>query len=198
MRVPSFLSGCLFGGALTLVAFIIIGVMVRREADSYPRFVQAIFGANRPPATGAATLSFEQLQAIRGVKPSFEIVLGEDDLNAYLDEHPEALGLPRGYAAPRVSFRQDEINLSVRTKVLLWPVRVEVCMRPAVADGRITVEVTQVRAGRVSLPGEFRQQVQREMEGLLARQLEGAGVTPAAVEVGEGTMSVTVQVHPVP
>lgn len=197
--MPSFLSGCLLGGALTLIGLMIMGVMVRREASAYPHFVRAIFGADRPATTqtGLPTLSFEQLQAIRGVKPSFEIVLTQDDINAYLQEHPESLGLPKGYAAPQVSFEQGQLKLSIRTKVLLWPVRVEVWMRPLVVDKQVKAEVVKVQAGRVSLPGEFRQQVQREMEGLLARQLEGAGATPVAVEVGEGRMAVTVQLRPV-
>ncbi len=186
------------GGAVTLVAFIALGVMVRRGPEGWPRLVQAVFGADRPAAGAGATLSFEQLQAIRGVKPSFQIMLGENDINNYLEEHPEALGLPQGYAAPRVQFAPDQIVLSVRTRVLLWPVRVEVGMRPTVSEGRIKVEVTHVRAGRVSLPGEFRQQVQREMERLLAQQLEGAGVVPAAVQVEQGKLSVTVQLQPGP
>ena len=199
LRVPGFFIGCLVGGVFTLLIFLVLGVMVRREAGAYPHFVQAIFGADRPTAieSGTGTLSVEQLQAIRGVKPSFEIMLSEGDINSYLQEHPDALGLPKGYAAPRVSFEDGQMKLSVRTKVLLWPVRVEVWMRPMVVDEELAVEIVKVQAGRVSLPGEFRQQVQAEMERLLAAQLTGAGVTPLAVEVGEGRLTVTVQLRPI-
>lgn len=197
--MPGACMGCLIGGALTLIAFIVMGVMVRREADAYPGLVRAIFGADRPALTGsgATTLSMGQLQAIRGVKPSFEIILSEDDINAYLKEHPDAVGLPKGYAAPRVSFEDGQMKLSVRTKVLLWPVRVEVSMRPTIMGDQLDVEILEVKAGRVSLPGEFRQQIQREMARLLAEQLAGAGVTPLAVEVGEGKLTITVQLQPI-
>ncbi|MCD6360663.1 MAG: hypothetical protein J7M38_07305 [Armatimonadetes bacterium] len=198
-RIPGFCSGCLLGGLLTLVLLTAAAVMVRREPDAYPGLVRAIFGAGgagNHSLTGP-TLSMQQLQAIRGVKPNFSIVLSEADINVYLKEHPDALGLPKGYAAPRVRFTHGQMRLSVRTRVLLWPVRVEVWLQPAVMDNRFTTKVVKVRAGRVSLPGEFRAQIEQQASRLLNEQLAGAGVVPLAVEVGEGRLTVTAQLQPI-
>jgi hypothetical protein len=71
-------------------------------------------------------------------------------------------------------------------------------MRPEVKDGRISLSVVKVKAGGVSLPGEFRQQIQREVERLLAERIEQSGFEPQSVEVGEGTLTIKGQVLPVP
>ena len=162
-------TGCVTGGALTLIALIVVGLAVRREPDTHSSMVRAFFGAGKPAAenTGAPTLSLEQLQALRGIKPGITVVLSEDDINSYLQAHPRELGLPKGFAAPKVKFRSEQMMLSVRTKVLLWPVRVDVWLRPEVTAGELQVTVVKVKAGRVSLPGEFRQKIQTQMTRVL-------------------------------
>ena len=197
-RRYGFGSGCLLGGTLTLVALIVIGLAVRREPDAHSSLVRAFFGADRPTAgdTGAPTLSLEQLQALRGIRPGITVLLSEDDINSYLEAHPRELGLPKGFAAPRVRFRSGQMMLSVRTKVLLWPVRVDVWLHPEVTAGELTLEIVKVKAGRVSLPGEFRQQIQTQMAKVLSSQLEAGGVRPLAVEVGEGRLTITAEVQP--
>ena len=197
-RRYGFGSGCVMGGALTFIALIVMGVAVRREPDAHSGLVRAFFGADHPAArdTGTPTLSLEQLQALRGIKPGIQVILSEDDINAYLKEHPSELGLPKGFSAPRVRFRSGQMMLSVRTKVLLWPVRVDVWLRPEVTAGELTLEIVKVKAGRVSLPGEFRQQIQTQMARVLSSQLEAAGVRPQAIEVGEGRLTITAEVQP--
>ncbi len=200
-RKPGFFMGCLFGAVLTLVAFIIMGVVVRRNPEGYSGMIQALFGADRPTAAadGATpTLSLEQMQAIRGIKPSFQIILSEADINSYIDEHPGSMGLPKGFGAPKVEFRDGQLMVGIRTKVLLWPVRVEVWMRPEITAGEVTLEIVEVHAGRVSLPGEFRQQIQNQMQKVIMAQLDVAGVEAQAVEVGNGTLTVTAQLQPTP
>jgi len=199
-KIPGFCLGCLLGGALVLVAMVALGVMSHHTPERFPSLVRALFGADRPDLTGPGTptLTYEQIQAIRGVKPVFEIVVSDNDINSYLVEHPEALGLPKGFAAPRVEFADQQMLVSLRTKVLLWPVRVKVYMRPQVIDGRVSLEITEVQAGRVSLPGEFRQQIRTQMERVLTDQLSAAGVQPQAVTVGEGKLTVTAQLQPSP
>lgn len=196
-RRYGFGSGCLLGGALTLVALVVIGLAVRHEPDAHSSLMRAFFGADRPAAedTGAPTLSLEQLQALRGIRPGIQVLLSEDDINSYLEAHPRELGLPKGFAAPQVRFRSGQMMLSVRTKVLLWPVRVDVWLHPEVTAGELTLEVTKVKAGRVSLPGEFRQQIQTQMARVLAAQLEAGGVRPLAVEVGEGRLTITAELQ---
>ena len=196
-RRYGFGSGCMLGGALTLIALIVMAVAVRREPDAHSRLVRAFFGADRPAVgdTGTPTLSLEQLQALRGIRPGIQVLLSEDDINAYLEDHPGELGLPKGFAAPQVKFRSGQMMLSIRTKVLLWPVRVDVWLRPEVEAGELVLEIVKVEAGRVSLPGEFRQQIQNQMAKMLSSQLETAGVRPLAVEVGEGRLTITAELQ---
>ncbi len=193
-----FCMGCVIGGALLVAAVIALAIGVRRAPEKFPGPVRAIFGARQTAETGeGGGLSPELVEAARGVKPTVEVTIKQDDLNSYLEEHPDAVGLPKGFAAPRVEFREDLVVASVRTKVLV-PVRVWMVMRPEVKDGRISLSVVKVKAGGVSLPGEFRQQIQREVERLLAERIEQSGFKPQSVEVGEGTFTVKGRVLPAP
>jgi len=169
---------------------------VRRAPEKFPGFVRTVFGAKDAGGTEAGGgLSPELIKAARGVKPTVEVVLKEDDINAYLAANPKAIGLPKGFEAPQVAFREGLVAVSVRTKMVVT-VRVHVAMRPEVRDGRISLSVVKVRAGGVSLPGEFRQQIQRQAEALLAERVKTAGFEPKSVEVGEGELKVSGQLKP--
>jgi len=191
--------GCLAGGLLTVLVLTGLGIAVRRAPDRYPGPVRAWFGADTIIAAGGGgSLTLEQLQAIRGVRPTVQVTLTEDDINSYLDEHPEAVGLPKGFGAPRVHFRDGEVQMGMRTKVLLVPVRVTVAMTPRIEDGELRLSVTRVDAGGVSLPGELRGIAERQVSRLLSERLLSAGLEPESVEVGEGTLTVAAQLVPVP
>ena len=201
-RTPSgFLAGFVTGVVLVLVCVIALNLAAHRVPERLPGSVRWFFGvqAEKPGEVEVAgsTLTFEQLQAIRGVRPRVQVTLTEDDINAYIADHPESLGLPKGFAVPIVRFENGLVQVSVRTKVLLWPVRVNVAMQPHVADGELTLSVVEVKAGRVSLPGEFRQQIEKQVAGLLSQRLTDAGLEPEGVTVGEGTLTVSARLVPV-
>jgi len=180
------------GCGLLLVTVIALGIGVRRSPGKFPVPLRTIFGAKEEAGASPAAsgLTPEQLEALRGVKPTVEVTLREEDLNSYLEQHPNAVGLPKGFAAPRVEFREGLVVASIRTRVLV-PVRVVVAMRPETKGGRITLSVVKVKAGKVSLPGEFRQQIQGEMERLIAERIEKSGFEPQSVEVGERRLTIT-------
>jgi len=192
-----FCGGCLVGAVLLLVAIAAVAIGVRRSPDRFLGIIQTIFGAGQAASApeGGAGLSPEQIKAMRGVKPAVTVTLKEDDLNAYLQQNPGAVGLPKGFEAPQVAFREGAVVASARTKVVV-PVRVRVVMRPEVAEGRIRLNVVKVDAGGVSLPGEFRQQVQQEVEALLAERTRQAGFEVQSVEVGEGQLKIMGQLKP--
>jgi len=192
--------GCLVGGLLTVLVLTGLGIAVRRAPERFPGLVRAWFGARSTitAAEGGGSLTLEQLKAIRGVRPTVQVTLTEDDINSYLDEHPEAVGLPRGFAAPRVHFRDGEVQMGMRTKVLLIPVRVTVSMAPRIEAGELRLSVTKVDAGGISLPGELRGIAERQVSKLLSERLLSAGLEPEAVEVGEGTLTVAAELVPVP
>ena len=192
-----FCSGCAVGVVVLLVAVIVLTIGVRRAPEKFPGFVRTIFAAREPaaPTEEGGGLSPELVEAARGVKPTLEVALKEDDINAYLEQNPQAIGLPKGFEAPRVTFREGLVGVSVRTKMVVT-VRVHVAMRPEVKDGRISLSVVKVRAGGVSLPGEFRQQIQRQAEALIADRIEYAGFELKSVEVGEGELKISGQLKP--
>ncbi len=193
--------GCLLGGLLTILILSVLGVAVRRSPERYPQLVRAWFGADDIVVTtspGSGTLTLEQLQAIRGVRPTVQVTLSEDDINSYLQEHPDAVGLPRGFAAPRVHFRNGQVQMGVRTRALLIPVRVVVHMQPRVEEGRLRLSVTKVDAGGVSLPGELRRIAEEQISRLLSERLAAAGLEPESVEVGEGRLIVAARLVPIP
>ncbi len=192
--------GCLAGGLLTLLILTGLGIAVRRSPDRFPGLVRAWFGARSTitAAEGGGTLTLEQLKAIRGVRPTVQVTLTDDEINSYLDEHPEAVGLPRGFAAPRVHFRDGQVHMAMRTRVLLIPVRVTVSMAPRIESGELKLSVTKVDAGGVSLPGELRGIAERQASRLISERLLSAGLEPESVEVGEGTLIVAAELVPVP
>lgn len=193
--------GCLTGAVLMALVLGGLGGAVRRAPESYPAFLRAFYGATGPVtltqgATGSLTL--EQLQAIRGVQPTIQVSVAEADINSYLEEHPEAVGLPSGFSAPRVQFGDGRVKMTLRAKLLIIPVRVTVAMEPSVEDGKLRLSVVEVDAGGVKLPGELRGIAEEQMSRLLSERLLAAGLEPQSVEVGEGTLTVAAQLVPVP
>ncbi|MEA3401336.1 MAG: DUF2993 domain-containing protein [Armatimonadota bacterium] len=192
--------GCLMGGVVMILILTGLGIAVRRSPEGYPGPVRAFFGARLQTvdAEPGAGLSLEQIQAIRGVRPTIQVTLTEQDINSYLEENPEAVGLPKGYAAPRVRFRNGRVHMGARAKVLLWPVRVTVSMEPSVEDGKLKLSVVKVDGGGVSLPGEFRQIAESQVADLLSDRLGKAGLEPESVEVGDGALTVAARLVPIP
>lgn len=193
--------GCLTGGVLMVLILAGLGAAVRRAPERYPAVVRGFYGATgsvtlTEGATGALTL--EQLQAIRGVQPTIQVSVTEADINSYLEAHPESVGLPSGFSAPRVHFGDGRVKMTVRARLLIIPVRVTVAMEPRVEDGELRLSVVQVDAGGVKLPGELRGIAEDQISRLLSRRLLAAGLEPQSVEVGEGTLTVAAQLVPVP
>jgi len=193
--------GCLAGAVLAVLLLAGLGGLVRRAPERYPAFLRGFYGATGPVtltagATGALTL--EQLQAIRGVQPTIQVTVTEADINSYLQTHPEAVGLPRGFSAPRVHFGEGRVNMTVRARLLIIPVRVTVAMEPRVEDGELRLSVVKVDAGGVKLPGELRGIAEDQISRLLSQRLLAAGLEPQSVEVGEGRLTVAAQLVPVP
>ena len=183
-----------------LVVMLLLGALAHRAPGLLPPFVSGFFGARGTGGDAAAlsadAFSMQQLEMLRGVRPALDVRLTDADINAYIAAHPEALGLPKGFRAPRVSFGQGLIGLNVSTRVLLLPVTVHVALQPRVDDGRLQLSVVKVRAGRVSLPGEFRQQVERLVGELLNQRLREAGLEPMGVQVGEGELTISARLSP--
>jgi hypothetical protein len=193
-----FAFGCLGGCVLMLVLTIVLGVAVRRTPDRYPGVVRAIFGARGVVAAGGgAGLSLEQIKAIRGVQPTIQVTLTEEDINSYLEEHPEAVGLPKGYGEPRVEFAEKRVRLSAETKVFLFSVRIWLGMEPYVEGGELKLSVKKVEAGDVELPGELREIAEDRVADMLSDRLGTAGLVPESVEVTEGALTVAARLVPV-
>lgn len=194
--------GCLVGGALMIVILAGLGIAVRRSPEGYPGPIRSFFGADQVITTGgeagAGSLSLEQIKAIRGVRPTVQVTLTEADINSYLKEHPGAVGLPEGFRSPTVRFRDGRVQMAVSTKVVLFSVRVKIAMEPSVEDGELQLKVVEVDAGGVSLPGELRQIAESRVADILSERLEQAGLEPESVEVGEGVLTVSARLVPLP
>ncbi len=199
-RGPSgFTVGCLTGAVLMLALVIILGAAVRRAPERYPAFLRGFYGAigSVTLTTGATdSLTLEQLRAIRGVQPTIQVTVTEADINSYLEAHPEAVGLPDGFSAPRVHFSDGRVKMSVRARLLIIPVRVTVAMEPRVEDKELRLSVVEVDAGGVKLPGELRGIAEEQVSRLLSERLLAAGLEPQSVEVGEGTLTVAARLIP--
>ncbi|NLO07441.1 MAG: YpmS family protein [candidate division WS1 bacterium] len=190
--------GCLTGVVLAAIVLVGLGALVRGAPERFPGPIRTIYGARGVGASGpGAGLSLEQIEAIRGVRPTIAVMLTEDDINSYIRENPDAVGLPRGYSSPRVEFSEGLVRLGVSTKVLLFSVRVWLAMEPYVEDGELLLSVKKVEAGDVELPGELRKVAEAQVADLLSGRLDEAGLEPESVEVGEGTLTVAARLVPV-
>jgi len=200
-RGPGFSLGCLVGVVATLLALIVLGAIVRRGPESFPGLIRAFFGADDVIATegapGGASLSLEQIRAIRGVQPTIQVTLTEADINSYLKEHPEEVGLPEGFRNPQVRFTEGRVRLLVSARVLILSTRVTIGMEPTVEDGELKLAVKNIEAGGVKLPGELRSVAEQQVADLLAARLGEAGLEPESVTVGEGTLTVAARLVPV-
>ncbi|MGD9494805.1 MAG: DUF2993 domain-containing protein [Armatimonadota bacterium] len=198
-RRASFRAGCLTGAVFMLLGLLALGIAVRRSPHNFPGPVRSFYGATGSTTIPAGpALTLEQLRAIRGVRPTLQVTLTEADINSYLEKHPEAVGLPSGFSAPRVQFRNGRVHMSVRGKLLVIPVRVTLSMEPRVQNGELALSVVKVDAGGVSLPGELRGIAEQQLSRLLSDRLAAAGLEPESVEVGEGTLTVAARLVPVP
>lgn len=193
--------GCLGGIVLTVIAMVLLGGMVRRGPERFPGPIRSLFGADGTVVTaggeGGSSLSLEQIRAIRGVQPTLQVTLTEDDINAYVRENPDAIGLPKEFKNPRVRFADGRVRLVVSTKVLLFSTRISIGMEPEVEGGRLRLAVKKIEAGGVDLPGELRQIAESKVADLLAGRLEEAGLQPESVEVAEGKLVVAARLVPV-
>ena len=119
------------------------------------------------------------------------------NLLSYLEEHPDEVGLPKGFRNPRVRFTEGRVRLLVSSKVLLFSTRITIGMEPTVEDGRLKLSVKNIEAGGVKLPGELREIAESRVADLLASRLDEAGLRPESVTVGEGTLTVAARLVPV-
>jgi len=192
--------GCLSGIALAVVLLLILGAMVRRGPDRFPGPIRSFYGAEATVTTaggGGSSLSLEQIRAIRGVQPTIQVTLTEDDINTYLEENPDAVGLPKEFKKPRVRFQDGRVRLLVSTKVLLFSTRITIGMEPTVESGELKLAVKQIEAGGIDLPGEVRQLAEERVADLLADRLGEAGLKPESVTVGDGKLTVAARLVPV-
>lgn len=193
--------GCLSGIAFAVLLMIVLGVMVRRGPERFPGPVRSLFGAGdavvtTDGGTGPA-LSLDQIRAIRGVQPTIQVTLTEEDINSYVRENPESIGLPKEFKNPRVKFADGRVRLLVSTKVLLFSTRITIAMEPRVEAGQLVLEVKKIEAGGIDLPGEVRQVAEEQVADLLAERLNEAGLRPESVEVADGKLVVAARLVPV-
>ncbi|MGI5818502.1 MAG: LmeA family phospholipid-binding protein [Armatimonadota bacterium] len=191
--------GCVSGVIVAVLVLAVLGAMVRRGPERFPGPVRSLYGADGTvvTASGAASLSLEQIRAIRGVQPTVQVTLTEADINSYLRENPDEIGLPKGFRNPRVRFTEGRVRLLVSTRVVVFSTRIEIAMEPRVEGGELRLEVKKIEAGGVSLPGELRKIAESQVASLLTDRLGEAGLQPESVEVGEGKLTVSARLVPV-
>ena len=194
--------GCLSGIAVAVLAMIVLGAMVRRGPERFPGALRALYGADEVVVVdgggeGGPALSLEQIRAIRGVQPTIQVTLTEEDINTYVRENPDAIGLPKEFKNPRVKFVDGRVRLLISTKVFLFSTRITIAMEPSVEAGRLTLQVKKIEAGGIDLPGELRQVAEEKVADLLDERLGEAGLRPESVEVADGKLVVAARLVPV-
>ncbi|MFQ6133049.1 MAG: hypothetical protein ACE5R4_13495 [Armatimonadota bacterium] len=137
----------------------------------------------------------DQLEAARsraaaGIASEVIIQVTEADVNAYFRQHAGDMG-QEGLRDPRVRFLEGVIEVGGFAQRAGREIYVTITARPSVtAEGRVRVEILDIRAGRLSLPRSVAQQAQRELEEALSGgEMEQMQVESVQARTGELTIT---------
>ncbi len=186
-----FCCGCLLAAAVLSIVFGLLLVMLFSSPGEIVERASRSLSPQDTVQRATAQLSEAQMQAVRGVKPTVQVQIADADINAYLAEHRGELGLPSGLKAPRVAFGEEFIEVSVRTKIAFVPVRIRAKVVPEVVDGKLKLQVTKVRAGKLGITGLVRDSLINILTDSVHQRLDQSGIKLKSVEVRPGFLTFT-------
>ncbi len=200
-EVPSrsrsgFCCGCVVGAVILTGIFVMLLVMLfSSPKEIVARAKRSLSGADTVERA-TTQLTEAQIRAMRGVKPTVQIQLADADVNAYLQEHRDELRLPAGLKDPKVAFGDGYIEGSVRTKIAFVPVRMRVELVPEVADGKLVLHIKETKAGKLALPGMFRDKIERAIDAMIQQKLDQSDLRLKDITVQPGLLTITVALSP--
>ena len=195
-RRSGFCCGCLIATAVLTFIFAVILMILFSSPEEIVARAQRSLGGADTIEKASTQLTDAQMRAVRGVKPTVQIQLSDADVNAYLNEHREELDLPSGLEDPKVAFGDGYIEGSVRTKVAFMPVRMRVEIVPEVADGKLVLHVKETEAGKIGLPGMFRNKIGRTIDKMIQQKLGQSDLRLKNLVVQPGLLTITVVLEP--
>ena len=180
--------GCGATVLLGAIALAIIWGMVTGEPELPPEAAAGSSGGGSAVSAPPIEQQIQQVQqAARAPQPvPVAMVLRESEINEIIagaggsDVSDLKIYLGDGSIAGtgKVQYRGSTIPLTVRG-------------RPVVSDGRVAVEVDEVRIGRLHAPASVQQQVRQELERGIQQLMGDRNVQVERVEVRPDVMTVT-------
>jgi len=197
-RRSGFCCGCVVGTIILSIIFVVVLIMLFSSPGEIVTQARRSLGGASTVEIATTQLTEAQMRAVRGVKPTVQIQLSDADVNAYLEEHRDELELPSGIEDPKVAFGDGYIEGSVRTKVAFVRVRMRAEIIPEVADGKLVLHVKETEAGKIGLPGMFRNKIGRTIDKLIQQKLGESDLRVENVVVQPGLLTITVTLGAAP
>ncbi len=187
--------GC---GAFVLLLFVVGLVLYHQATYIPPEALASPSQAAEASGKAAVEAARNEIEAAaeaarRGQPSEVTISLSDADVTAAFAQSDD-LGDVR---SPRVQFTDGAILIS---GLVTWQGRklyLTVTAVPSVtSDGRARVDLTELRSGRLRLPGSVVERVQREMQAALDE--EAKGITLKTIEVRPGRLTLSGIARPTP
>jgi len=154
-----------------------------------------VLGALAYGARADADLA-EQWRLFRQMRPTLTIEITEANINTFLREHPEEVGVPPGYSNPRVAFNNGRVVVSAGRRVGFFATRLAVEMAPSIEDGRLVLRERKTGVGGISLPISFHTGVADTIMDTINGALERNDMILRRVEITRGRVKAVADVRP--
>ena len=137
-----------------------------------------------------------QWRLFRQLQPTLTIEITEANINTFLRDHRDEIGIPAGFTNPRVSFDKGRVEVSACKKLGFFSTRMQVEMQPSIEGGRLVLRERKTGVGPISLPISFHTGVADTIMGTINGALERNDMILRRVEIAGGRVKAIADVRP--
>ena len=138
----------------------------------------------------------EQWRLFRQMQPTLTIEITEANINAFLREHRDEIGVPPGYTNPRIAFDKGRVEVSAARRLGFFSTRLQVEMDPSIEDGRLVLRERKTGVGPISLPFSFHTGVADTIMETINGALDRNDMILRRVEISRGRVRAVADVRP--
>jgi len=138
----------------------------------------------------------EQWRMFRQMQPTLTIEITEANINAFLREHRDEIGVPPGYTNPRIGFDKGRVEVSAARRLGFFSTRVQVEMDPSIEEGRLVLRERKTGVGPISLPISFHTGVADTIMETINGALDRNDMILRRIEISRGRVRAVADVRP--
>lgn len=160
------------------------------------RIIQILMLATLVCAVRADDDLAEQWRLFRQMQPTLTIEITEANINAFLREHRDEIGVPPGYSNPRIGFDKGRVEVSAARRLGFFSTRVQVEMDPSIEEGRLVLRERKTGVGPISLPISFHTGVADTIMETINGALDRNDMILRRIEIIRGRVRAVADVRP--